>query len=198
VNHVDYRDPLQGRGYGMAQRVGYVLAAAVAQAIRGRQPVAADRLAVDSRRVALERLAISDHERQRCQAVMEEARRQPLRGQVDGLPDAHFAGLRLEMYDLQHCPDPVEVQTLRIGDVALVGLPGEVFCEIGLDIRRRSPAGHTLVAGLSNDAIGYLPTRESFAEGGYEPTVGSTFYKPGAAEQLADAAVAQLQRLFSP
>jgi hypothetical protein len=198
VNHVDYRDPLQGRGFGMTQRVGYVLAAAVAQAIRGRQPIAADRLAVSSRRVELTRLAISDQDRQRCLAMMEEARRQPLRGQVDGLPEAHYAGLRLEMYDRQRSPDPVEVQALRIGDVALVGLPGEVFCEIGLDIRRRSPAGHTLAAGLSNDAIGYLPTRESFAQGGYEPTVGSTFYQPGAAEQLADAAVAQIQQLFSP
>ena len=95
-------------------------------------------------------------------------------------------------------PGPIrtEVQALRLGDVALVGLPGENFCETGLGIKRRSPAPHTLVAGLSGDAIGYLPTRESFDQGGYETTVGSTHYEPGAAERLVDAAAEQLDRLF--
>jgi len=86
---------------------------------------------------------------------------------------------------------------LRIGDVALVGLPGENFCESGMEIKHRSPAPHTLVAGLSNDAIGYLPTRESFPQGGYETTVGSTVYTEDAAERLVASAVAQLERLFS-
>jgi hypothetical protein len=197
VNHVDYRDPLQGRGYGMVQRVGYVLAAAVQQAIRTRRPLAGDCVAVSREMVALPRIAISEAEYQHCQQVMEEARRQPLRGQVDGLPEAHFAGLRLEMHQNQHQPDRVEVLAIRVGDVALVGLPGEVFCEIGIKLRRRSPAAHTLVAGLSNDAIGYLPTQESFAQGGYEVTVGSTFYAPGAAERLAESAIDQLHRLFA-
>ncbi len=197
VNHVDYRDPLQGRGYGMAQRVGYVLAAAVGQAINARGPLRADRVAVSSEMVALPRIEISEAEYRHCRQVMEEARRQPLRGQVDGLPEAHFAGLRLEMYQNQHCPDHAEVLAIRVGDVALVGLPGEVFCEIGMELRRCSPAPHTLVAGLCGDAIGYLPTRESFAQGGYEVTTGSTFHQPGAAERLGQSAIDQLRRLFA-
>ena len=151
--------------------------------------------------VALPRIEISQAEYRRCQEVMEVARRQPLRGQVDGLPEAHFAGLRLEMYENQQQPDHAEVLAIRLGDAALVGLPGEVFCEIGMEIRRGSPAPHTLVAGLADDAVGYLPTRESFAQGGYEVTVGSTFYQPGAAERLGrggrttTAAVRRLENL---
>jgi hypothetical protein len=197
VNHIDYRDPLQGRGYGMTQRVGYVLAAAVGQAINARRPAAAERVALSRELVALPRVEISEADYRHCQQVMEEARRQPLRGQVDGLPEAHFAGLRLAMYENQRQPDHAEVLVLRVGDVALVGLPGEVFCEIGIELRRASPAPHTLVAGLSDDAIGYLPTRESFAQGGYEVTTGSTFYQPGAAERLAHSAIDQLGRLFA-
>jgi hypothetical protein len=181
----------------MTQRVGYVLAAAVAQAIHARQPVAADRVAVSREMVELKRIEIGAAEYHRCQQVMEEARRRPLRGQVDGLPEAHFAGLRLAIHENQHRPDHAEVLVLRVGDVALVGLPGEVFCEIGIELRRASPAPHTLVAGLSDDAIGYLPTRDSFAQGGYEVTTGSTFYQPGAAERLAQSAIEQLQRLFA-
>lgn len=184
VNHVDYREPQQGRGHQMAQRVGYVLGAAAHQAVNARTPVRADRLAVSNEKVSLDRMQISEEERSRCEAVMAAAAGAPPKGQVDGLPDAFFAGLRLDMYQKQHEPDDVELMTLGIGDVALVGLPGESFCETGMEIKRRSAAAHTLVAGLSNDAIGYLPTRESFSQGGYEPTIGSTLYEPGAAERL--------------
>ena len=132
----------------------------------------------------------------RCQRVLDELQGQPPRGQVDGLPEAFFADLRLRMLAVQHEPDEVEVLAIRVGDVAVVGLPGEVFCEFGLQLKRRSPAAHTLVVELANDAIGYLPTREAFAQGGYEVTAGSTLYAPGAGEQLTDAAAALLQQLF--
>ena len=196
VNHVDYRDPLQGRGYKMLQRVGYMLGAAAHRAIAARTPVAADRIAAASRRVSLARIQIAEEEQARCRRVLQEARSRPPQGQVDGLPEAFFAELRLEMAALQEEPDEVEVMALRLGDVALAGLPGENFCESGLAIKRRSPAPHALVAGLCNDAIGYLPTRESFDQGGYETTIGSTMYEPGAAERLVDAAAEQLARLF--
>lgn len=197
VNHVDYREPFQGRGYQMAERVGYLLAAAAQEAIHARAPVVADHVAVSRQMVSLPRIEIDEAERQRCERVLEEARRNPLEGQVDGLPEAFFADLRLKMYEVQQKPDEVEVMAIRIGEVGLVGLPGENFCESGLEIKRRSPVRHTLVAGLANDAIGYLPCREAFAQGGYEPTVGSTRYAPGAAERLVDAAVSQLNQLSS-
>jgi hypothetical protein len=196
VNHIDYRDPLQGRGYPMAQRVGYMLAAAACQAIHARVPVMGDRIAVSRKTVSLPRIQIDRKEQQRCRRVLKEASRGPLQGQVDGLPDAFFADLRLKMAAQQQAPDEVEVMVLRIGEVGVVGLPGENFCESGLELKRGSPTRHTLTAGLANDAIGYLPRREAFQQGGYEPTVGSTAYEPGAAERLVEAAAVQLDRLF--
>jgi neutral ceramidase len=193
VNHIDYRDGLQGRGYSMAQRVGYMLGAAAHEAIRHRGPIAAGRIDVSRRKTALKRIEIGQDEQRRCRQVLEDARSRPPQGQVDGLPETFFASIRLEMARHQGSPDEVEVMTLRLGEAAIVGLPGEHFCETGLSIIDRSPVPHTLVCGLANDAIGYLPTRESFADGGYEPTVGSTFYQPGAAERLAEAAIEQLQ-----
>jgi hypothetical protein len=196
VNHVDYRQPGQGRGFQMVQRVGTMLAVAAAKAIRAATPVDVDCVQVSSDKATLERIQIDETERRRCLAVLEEARRRPPQGQVDGLPEAFFAELRLAMHEMQDRPDEVEVMAIRLGDAALVGLPGENFCESGLDVKRLSPARHTLVAGLSNDAIGYLPTRESFAQGGYETTVGSTLYEEDAAERLVASAVSQLNRLF--
>ncbi len=57
---------------------------------------------------------------------------------------------------------------VRVGDFAVAGVPGELFVEWGLDIKRKSPVRWTYVAELSNDYVGYLPTRETFQRGGYE------------------------------
>ena len=50
------------------------------------------------------------------------------------------------------------VHAFRIGDGAIVTGPGEVFAEIGMAVKERSPAAVTLYCGYSNGAIGYLPT----------------------------------------
>ena len=55
-------------------------------------------------------------------------------------------------------------------DLALWAAPVELFCEISMDIRNRSPYPHTFYFGYSNGSLGYLATRQAFAEGGYEPT----------------------------
>ena len=126
VNHIDYRDPLQGRGFQMTQRVGYMLGAAACEAIRGRHAVEANRVAASSEQVTLGRIRIDDEERRRCARIVEEAAKEPAEGLVDGLPDVYFAETRLRMAAQQDQPDKVEVQVLRIGEVALVGLPGEI------------------------------------------------------------------------
>ncbi|HVG95946.1 MAG TPA: hypothetical protein VNK05_03535, partial [Chloroflexota bacterium] len=87
-----------------------------------------------------------------------------------------------------------EVQAFAIGaDLAIVGLPGEIFAELGLDLRRRSPYRHTLVFGLSNEAIGYVPTSRAYAEGGYEPA--SSRLQPGSGEHLVELALDALTQL---
>jgi len=87
-----------------------------------------------------------------------------------------------------------EVQAVRLGeDVAVVLLPHEVFVELGMAIKRRSPFRATLVITLSNDVDFYVPTRKAFAEGGYE--VCTSPMKPGGGERLVDGAVALLESL---
>lgn len=88
------------------------------------------------------------------------------------------------------------VQALRIGDVAWVGIPGETFTRIGVEIKRRSPFRHTFIAGLANDYIGYIPDEAAYALGGYQVWTGlHSFVERGTGEQLADAAVELLEML---
>lgn len=66
----------------------------------------------------------------------------------------------------------MEIQALSIGDdIAFVGIPGEVFVEIGLAIKERSPFKYTFPIECANGCLGYIPTREAFDEGGYEPAL---------------------------
>ena len=60
------------------------------------------------------------------------------------------------------------VQAFRIGDLGLCALPGEPFCQTGLDIKAKSPFKPTMMVGMANDYAGYLPTEEQHALGGYE------------------------------
>jgi len=92
---------------------------------------------------------------------------------------------------------PLEVQVFRLGsDVAVVGLPGEVFVEMGLAIKQASPFPVTLVVELCQDAPGYIPTEKAFAEGSYE-TVNSRIVS-GGGEMLVKAAVRMLKALKPP
>jgi hypothetical protein len=71
---------------------------------------------------------------------------------------------------------PFEVQALRIGDLGIVGLPGEVFVDYALKIDADGHLPCTAVAAYTNGNIGYVPTAKAFAEGGYEVHSAIRFY----------------------
>ena len=61
----------------------------------------------------------------------------------------------------------VEVCGIRIGDFVMVTFGGELTVEIGLAIKKRSPAPNTFVAGYTNGYIYYLPTEQQRNNTGY-------------------------------
>jgi neutral ceramidase len=67
-------------------------------------------------------------------------------------------------------PDTVKLklQAMRIGSLGVVGIPCEVFTEIGLELKRRSPVQPTFCVSLANGYNGYLPTPQQHRWGGYE------------------------------
>ncbi|MEM2617092.1 MAG: neutral/alkaline non-lysosomal ceramidase N-terminal domain-containing protein [Thermofilaceae archaeon] len=90
-----------------------------------------------------------------------------------------------------------EVMALRVGEAVIVGLPGEPFVEVGMLIKKASPAEFTAVAGYTNDPVGYIPTSQAYEEGGYEVEAPACIVARGSAEKLAEEAVALLHRLYS-
>jgi hypothetical protein len=86
-----------------------------------------------------------------------------------------------------------EIMALSIGDIYVMGLPGEIFVEIGQMIKKRSGLEKLLVVSLANDSIGYVPVIKAYREGGYE--AGATNLRRGAGEMLTEECLSLLGKL---
>jgi hypothetical protein len=81
-----------------------------------------------------------------------------------------------------------EVQVIALDDqIAWVGLPGQVYVELGRAIKKASPFPLTVVVTMANGDLGVIPTAKAYKEGG-EDVVGAKV-APGAGEMLAEAAL---------
>jgi neutral ceramidase len=109
----------------------------------------------------------------------------------------HQAREALDLIDRYSEPQEAEVQVLRIGDMAVAGVPGELFCEWGFRIKNDSPAPYTFVAELANGWVGYLLNEGGFTEGGYETSHG-TWTQTGedGAAMLSNAVARLLHQLW--
>jgi len=88
--------------------------------------------------------------------------------------------------------DPVgtlPIHAIRIGPATIVTQPTELFCQFGLDIKRRSPFPLTSVFSICDGYSGYCPTYDAVMAGGYsgEPIYWTRF-APEAGYQIVDAA----------
>jgi len=87
-----------------------------------------------------------------------------------------------------------EIQVLRLGEIYILGLPGEVLVEIGLDIRKRAGIENLFIISLSNDTCGYVCPRQAYKEGGYEPGSGTNLAE-GAGEIITTEALELIDRI---
>jgi neutral ceramidase len=85
-------------------------------------------------------------------------------------------------------PDPLAIplQVLRIGPVSIGTMPCEVFCEIGLEFKERSPIQPAFLVSLSHGYIGYLPPPHQHRLGGYETWAGTNRLEPQASVKMLD------------
>jgi len=90
-------------------------------------------------------------------------------------------------------PAPFNVTAARVGDIAFVGLSGEVLTQIGMAIKAGSPYKHTFIITHCNGADGYLPPEHLYIEGGYE--IRSSPFAPKAADIVVKQAVKMLHEL---
>lgn len=81
----------------------------------------------------------------------------------------------------------IPLQLLQLGDVCIGTMPCEVFCEIGLEFRRRSPVQPAFLVSLSHGYFGYLPTPAQHQLGGYETWLGTNRLEVDASDKMLAA-----------
>ena len=72
----------------------------------------------------------------------------------------------------------LRLTVLKVGTVVFAGASGELFTEIGMQVKSQSPYRYTQIVTHCNGSSGYFVTDKSYEEGGYEPR--STRAKQGA------------------
>jgi hypothetical protein len=185
INHFD----VTGRQTLKTQYIGETLAATVKSSLPGLKRLAEPRLAMRSEVVQLPLRTYTPDEVAWAEKVVEKM----------GTGERPFLEM-VKAYEIMNFKArkpgklPALVQAIRLSnDTALVSLPGEVFVELGLAIKKASPFANTMVVELSQDCPDYVPTRKAFGEGSYE-TVCS-WVEPGGGEMLVDSAVRLLGQL---
>jgi neutral ceramidase len=191
INHVDVRSAAPQRGHGEAARLGTVLAADVLKLQEKLAAVADGPLAVHREIVKLPLAPFAAADLPRAREVAAKF----------GLPNASpfleqvQAFKVLDVVAREGRPLEAEVQVIALGsELAWVGLPGEIFTELGAAIKRASPFRQTIVAELANGSLGYVPNREAYAQGNYE--VVSARMAAGSGELLVDTAARMLRELY--
>ena len=183
VNHIDVKTKDRQQGPAEAQRIGTILAGETIKTYARMKPVAPGPVRVKNEIV---RIPLPEVKPEQIAAAKQTAARfgkpnqPPFLEMVEAMKVLDVAERKRDLLE-------AEVQVILIGDLAYVSLPGEIFTELGIAIKKASPYPLTIVSELANGSIGYVPNRKAYAEGAYE--VISARCGPGCGEALADAAI---------
>lgn len=190
INHRPHQPThLPTSGPAKSVQIGRGLAGAAIHALERAEPMAVSPLAG-----RLETLSVPYYTRE--PALLAEIA--ALKAKETRTPSEEYLVKRTEEWPYDGKEASVVVQALRIGEVAVVGLPAEIFVGIGQEIQRWSPAPHTFVVELANArASGYVPTTDQAARGAYgAKPILSRWLCDDAGRRMADAAQVMLHRLW--
>ena len=193
INHINVASDAPQKGHGEAARIGTRLAAEVLRTFDVAKPASDGPLRVSSEAVEFALPPVTADDAVAARRVLAD-----LEGKAKPAPPflAQVQAFKaLDVSERLGKPYQVEVQVISLGDdLAWVSLPGEVFVELGLQIKFGSPFKQTMIAELANGSVGYIPNRVAYAQGNYE--VVSARCAAGSGEKLVDSAVKQLREQF--
>ncbi len=175
---------------GSAREMGKKIGDGVVNGAKGGSAIASTPLTVEWQEMTLPARDFSTFDPHQIELICSQLWDEETRVKVQSI----FMGI---LDDLKAKGLPDQVSRLRVavlGELALVFIPGELFVELGMEIKRRSPFAHTFVVESLSESLGYIPTRIAYEEGGYQPAVG-TRLAPGGGEWMVEKALALLEEL---
>jgi len=188
VNHINVKKSDSLEKFERAKRIGYALAAGVIRELPKLEISDADKISVESE---ILKLKMPVYTKEQIEAAEINAKKES--DEIASTPEIREAMKILRIHELNNEPIEAEVITFGLDNVGIVALPGEIFVELGLDIKKRSPFKHTLVLTLANNSIGYIPNKEAFEYSAYEVEV--SMIAEGEGEKLVESSVRQMERM---
>jgi neutral ceramidase len=188
INHINVAVKDTVKGFEMAERIGTTLGRTVLAAQPDLALITRPRFAVKSRTLTVPLQEVTPEQAKTAWAKLE-----MLKGEEGSFMEKVEAVKAVDLAD--HGKTwPMEVQVFRLDhDTAIVGLPCEIFVELGLAIKQASPFKRTFVISICNDRPSYVPTKKAFTEGSYEIT--NARVQPVAGEMLVRTAGELLKQL---
>ena len=192
INHIDVTTKRPQKGHAEAARIGTVLAGEVIKTYAGLQSVSDLTLRVGSRTLQLQPASLKDGDIEKANAIVADVDS----GKKVKFLDTVFAFKVLDTADRKGKPLDAEVQVIALGnDIAWVALPGEIFTELGMAIKKASQFKTTIVAELGHGPVTYFPNEAAAPQGNYE--VVTSRVAAGSGERLVEAAKELLKDLHA-
>ncbi len=175
----------QGQSFKEAERIGYQIGAEASRILKTIKMCGICNLHVKSEEVNIKLREFPNKEEAQNAVAMASENYNQLINSGAGYIELQNANLKLlgaedilgyilmlekgDNIELLTDETPAEIQVIGINDGCIVGLPGEIFTEFGLDIKAKSPLEYTFVSELCNGCLpGYVYTKEALLTGGYE------------------------------
>lgn len=184
------------RGYGHARHMGNQIAGAVLQVYDKANYIPVERIRCKKKLIKLPSNMPEPAELEQAHKYYE----LHMAGKDDEIP---YQGMALttivaeaeRIVRLEKGPEyfSMELTAIAIGDVVLLGIPGEPFAGVGIEVKKNQDWKLVLPASNVNGAEGYFPMRDAYDEGGYEAR--SSYFKAGVAELLIDECNALLEEV---
>lgn len=193
INHIDVKSATPQKGHEEAARIGTILSGEVVKTYPRLEPLRPGQLQAVHRNVILDLAPLNPGDEERAEGL---AKKVESGGKVAFL-DTVFAFRALDTAARKGKPLDAEVQVIALGDqIAWIGLPGEIFTELGTTIKQASPYPLTIVAELAHGPVTYIPNAAAFPQGNYEAV--SSRAAPGSGEKLVAAAKELLRETYPP
>lgn len=190
--HVDRMGGVRKDGIEHSRHMGRVIAGAVMSVYTYTEPVSGERVFYKQNMTKAALCKGTDEQ----VAIAKEIDKKFLAG--EDISDCQFNITLTRKYLRNENEPPIvdlNIVCIGFGDVAFVGIPGEPFTTIGLQIKEESPFKMTIPCCNANGSAGYFPTDDALTSSGYESA--SSPFLPGIADNVTSTAIRTLREIKS-
>lgn len=197
LNHRNFYNPRLGlKGTENAKSAARMLAGSVLKVYDLAKPVAADTLRLAHKYVQVGKNTYDPADLPMVEEIVRIYREKGDKApELQEFPMKYQEALRIKANLSRPEFFNLRISGIRVGDIAFIGIPGEPFASIGMDIVAKSAMPMTVVTACTNGYEGYYPDAQAYQEPGYSYEKCASPFAPDCAAILIDGAMSVLKEL---